>query len=115
MKGFDVMLSTKIDDVMKKVVGESASELIYQFMEKQVSLMREEVGKNIDAFQAYLERIIGTEGVQIILSISLKELCRELKREYEEVENYFSFLDELYEMKFKILSSSFKEDKSVYS
>jgi negative regulator of replication initiation len=98
---------------LRKVFGESASDLIYQLMERQVSLTREEAGEKIDAFHAYLKRLVGSEVSQIILASSLKALCRELQREYEEVEKYFSLLDELYEVKFQLLAPSLKEERSV--
>lgn len=113
MERLDVLLSAKINDVLKEALGESASELIYQFMERQVSLTREEAGKKIDAFHAYLNRLIGSEVSQIILTTSLKGVWRELQREYEQVENYFSVLDELYEVKFKLLTPLLKEERSV--
>ena len=113
MERFDVLLSAKMYDVMKEVFGESASELIYQLMKRQVSLTREEAGEKIDAFHAYLKRLVGSEVSQIILATSLKGVCRELQREYEEVEKYFSLLDELYEVKFKLLAPSLKEERPV--
>jgi len=36
-----------------------------------------------------------------------------LRREYEEIEKYFSFLDRLYETKFKLLTSLLEEKRSV--
>jgi hypothetical protein len=110
---FDALLSAKMYDVMKGTFGESASTLIYCLMERQTSLKREEVGEKIDAFHAYLNRLVGSEVSQIILTTGLKALCRELQREYEEVEKYFSVLDELYEVKFKLLVPSLKEERSV--
>jgi len=37
---------------------------------------------------------------------SIKRLCLKLKEEYEEVESHFSVLDELYDIKFKLLVPS---------
>ena len=51
-----------------------------------------------------MERLLGSEIAHVILAMSLKELCAKLQREYEQVESYFSFLDELYEIKFKLLA-----------
>lgn len=113
MERFGELLSETIDFTMRQVFGESASELIYRLMERQVSLKREEVGEKIEAFQAYLEKLVGSEVAQIILATSLKGLCTGLRREYEEVERYFWLLDELYEAKFRLLAPSLKEDCSV--
>jgi len=113
MERFDELLFEAIDDTIRQVFGESASELIYTFMERHVSLKREEVSEKIEAFYSYLEKLLGSEGAQIIQATSFKRLCFKLRREYEEIEKYFSFLDELYEVKFKLLAPSLKEERSV--
>ena len=113
MERFGDLLFEAIDDTIRLVFGESASELIYRFMERQVLLKREEVGEKIEVFYAYLEKLLGSEGAQIIQATSLKRLCLKLQREYEEVEKYFSFLDELYEVKFRLLVPLLREERSV--
>jgi len=113
MERFGELLFEAIDDTIRLVFGESASELIYRLMERHVLLRREEVGEKIEVFYSYLEKLLGSEGARVIQNISLKRLCLKLRREYEEIERYFSFLDELYEVKFKLLVSSLKEERSV--
>jgi hypothetical protein len=113
MERFGDLLFEAIDDTMRLVFGESASELIYSLMERQVMVKREEVGEKIEVFYSYLEKLLGSEGARIIQATSLKRLCLKLRREYEEIEKYFSFLDELYETKFKLLASLLKEERSA--
>jgi hypothetical protein len=113
VEGFGTLLSETMNMTLRKVFGETASDVIYQLMERQVSLTREETGEKIDAFHAYLTRLVGSEVSQIILTTSLKTLCRELQREYAEVEKCFSVLDELYEVKFRLLAPSLKEERSA--
>jgi len=113
MKRFGELVFEALDDTMRLVFGESASMLIYTFMERHVMVKREEIGEKIEVFYSYLEKLLGSEGAQIIQTTSLKRLCLKLRREYEEVEAYFSFLDKLYEVKFKLLASSLKEERSV--
>ena len=113
MESFVELLSDTIDDTIRQVFGESGSELIYTLVETHVFLKREEVAEKIEAFYAYLEKLLGSEGAHIIQNTSLKRLCLKLRREYEEVEMYFSFLDELYEVKFKLLASLLREERSV--
>ncbi len=113
MERFGELLSASLDVTMRQIFGESASELIISLMERQAGLKREEAGKNIEAFHAYVRRLVGSEIAQIILVESLKKLCAEVQREYEQVESYFSVLDELYEIKFKLLTSSSNEKRSV--
>jgi len=110
---FDELLSETMDGTIRQVFGESASELIYGLMERHVPMKRKEVGEKFEAFYACLEKLLGSEGAQIIRATSLRRLCLKLRREYEEVEKYFSFLDKLYEVKFQLLASSLKEERSV--
>jgi len=113
VKGFGELLSETMYITMRDVFGESASDLIYRLMERQASLKREEVGEKIEAFQANLQKLVGLEVAQIILATSLKDLCTLLRREYEEIEKYFLLLDELYDVKFRLLVPSLKEESSV--
>jgi len=113
MEGFGELMFEAMDDTIRQVLGEAASELIYRLMERQVLMKREEVGEKIEAFYAYLEKLLGSEGAQIIQAVSFKRLCLKLRQEYEEVEKYFSFLDRLYETKFKLLTSLLEEKRSV--
>ena len=99
-------MSGSLDVTMRQIFGESVSELIYSLMERQASLKREEAGKNIEAFYAYVSRLVGSEIAQIILAGSLKRLCAEVQREYQQVESYFSLLDSLFDIKFKLLTPS---------
>ena len=108
-----MLLSETMDVTMRQVFGASTSELIYRLMERQLSLKREEVGEKIEVFQAYLQKLVGLEVAQIILATGLKGLCLKLRREYEEVEKYFLLLDELYDVKFKLLAPFLKEERSV--
>jgi hypothetical protein len=103
MERFSKLLSASLDGTIRQIFGESASELIISLVERQAGLKREEAGKNIEAFHAYMLRLVGSEIAQIILVASLKKLCAEVQREYEQVESYFSVLDELYKIKFNLL------------
>jgi len=116
MKRFGELLFETTDDTMKRIFGESTSEMIYGFMERQVMVKREEIGERMEIFYSYLEKLLGSEGEQIIRETSLRRLCLKLQREYEEIEAYFSFLDKLYEIKFKLLApSSFSLTGSSFS
>ena len=66
------------------------------------SLKLKEIGDKNEVTISYLEKLLGKEGAQVIRTISIKRLCLKLKREYEEVEAYFLFLDKLYEIEFKL-------------
>lgn len=105
MKKFDILLSESMRVTIRRVFGESASELIYRLSEKRSFARRGEVAENVEAFQAYLQRLVGAEISQIIVASSLRKLYTALRREYVEVERYLSLLDELDEVKFRLLMS----------
>jgi len=107
---FSELLSETVNTTIREVFGEPTSELIYSVIEKQGSLKREEVGERIEDFHCYVKKLVGSEVAQIILAASLKQLCVKLREEYDQIESYFSLLDELYEAKFRLLSSLLKEE-----
>lgn len=112
IENFNNLMFEALDDTIRMVLGENASNLIQALTEKQLALKTKESSNNIETTIAYLEKLIGKEGVQIIQSTSIKRLCHKLKQEYKEVEDYFLVLDELYEMKFNLLASLQNEKNS---
>lgn len=114
MTKFGELWSEAIDVTIKGTFGMSGSSLIYELMERQASLKREELGEKVDAFHTYIEKLLGSEVALIVLASSLRILCDKLRRECEEVEKCFSVLDELYEVKFRLLVPSGKKEGSVW-
>jgi hypothetical protein len=115
MKTFDDLLIEELDDTLKLVLGKNISNLIHAYKKKRAALKTSKIDNNINDVIEYLEKLIGKESTQIIQTISIKRLCFKLKREYEEVENHFSFLDELYEMKFKLLTPPKSENQTEHN
>lgn len=111
VKQFDLLLSQTTDTTLSQVFGASSTDLIYSFMERHASLKRDAISEKIEVFYTYLDKLLGSERAQIIQAASLKCLCRRLRREYEEIEQYFSLLDELYEIKFKLSSQSWNAER----
>jgi hypothetical protein len=110
MEKFDNLMFEALDDTLRLVLGENASEFIQSIVESQPS-PKMEVGKNVETTMSYLEKLIGKEGAQIIQATSIKRLCFKIKEEYEDVEAHFLVLDELYDMKFKLLSPLLNKKK----
>ena len=104
-----------LDDTLRLVLGENVSKLIHSLTEKQPSLKLKEVSNKIELIISYLEKLIGKEGTRIIQTVSIKHLCLKLKQEYEEVETHFLFLDEIYEMKFKLLALLLNGKQSAFN
>lgn len=105
MENFNNLMFEALDDALRLVLGENVSQVIYSLIERQPSLQLKETSKKNKITITYLEKLLGKEGAHIIQTISIKRLCLKLKREYEEVEAHFTFLDTLYEMKFQLLAS----------
>jgi hypothetical protein len=110
---FGELLSETMNDTLRRIFGESASELINRLIEKCGFLKPEVISEKSKAFYDYLEKLLGLEGAQIVRNLSVKRLYFKLQREYEETEKYFTLLDELYEIKFKLLTFSPKEESTV--
>jgi hypothetical protein len=109
METFKELMFETLEETVRMILGENISQLINSLKQRQTSLKLNENGNNNDVNITYLEKLLGKEGAQIIQAISIKRLYLKLKREFEEVEKYFVFLDELYEMKFRLLVSSSKK------
>jgi hypothetical protein len=110
MESFYKLLYKAMDDTIRHVLGDANSKLIQNYIEKQGSFTREELYKKIEIFYAFLEKLIGIHGAQILKITSFQYLLEKLKTEYEEVEKYLSLLDELYELKFKLVTTSIKRE-----
>jgi hypothetical protein len=115
MDNFDELMFEALEDTLRMVLGENVSNLVHSFTERKAALKLKEAGKNIDDTIADLEKLLGKEGAQIIQTISIKRLFLKLKQEYEEVEAHFTVLDELYEMRFKLLAPLINEKNSEHN
>ena len=115
MDRFNDLMFEALDDTLKLMLGESVSELIHSFTKRRQSLNLNEVSNEIESIIAYLEKLLGKEGAQIIRTVSIKRLCFKLKQEYEEVEAHFLLLDQLYEMKFKLSASVTNKKPEAYN
>jgi len=89
--------------------------LIHSLTERRASLKLEAIGNNIEGILGYLEKLLGKKWARIIHATSIRRLWLKLKEEYEEVESHFSVLDELYDMKFKLLVPLLNVKQSDYN
>jgi hypothetical protein len=129
MERFGELLFEAIDDTIRLVFGEFASDLIYGFVERHVSLERQEIGEKIEVFReagtkvihdfikSYshlereeiaekpevfstgLKRLLGS-GAFAIERLILKNLYRKFALKFEEKEGY-EFSDHIKEMRGK--------------
>jgi len=79
-------LLTQAVDQALLTLGESAREAVYFHLQKIVSLTKDDVPDNLDAFEKGLEKIFGT-GAKMIEIAVIKNLCQQLAIEFEEKKN----------------------------
>lgn len=79
-------LLTQAVDQALLTLGESAREAVYFHLQKIVSLTKDDVSDNLDAFERGLEKIFGA-GAKMIEIAVIKSLCQQLGIEFEEKKN----------------------------
>ena len=94
----DLLLKT-IDETMKQIFKEAGTTVIYNFLETNNGLKREEIAEKPEVFSAGLERLM-VSGAQLIEKTILKNLYRRVEVEFEEKEGY-TFSDYIEELRKK--------------
>lgn len=61
----DEVALERIDEVMKEILGETATRIIYDCAEQHSSLKREDIPERLDVFLKYLEIILGSGAVVV--------------------------------------------------
>jgi len=91
-----------LDCGLKEIFGEHATSIIYDYMEKRLSLRKEEIPLKIKEFREGLRKFLST-GAYVVEKAVLEKLYRNYGLEFEEKENY-DFEDYIQELKRKIRS-----------
>jgi len=104
LKQFDGLLLQTLDKTIRIIFGESAFQVVHEFLERHAPLKRG-IGQEVEAFCAFLEELLGSERAQMIYISSLRLLHYELQREYDDVRAHLLILDELDRLRFKLLIS----------
>ncbi|RLI20772.1 hypothetical protein DRO54_05420 [Candidatus Bathyarchaeota archaeon] len=89
-----------IDSGLKEIFGEHAASIIYSYMEKNLSLRKQEIPARIGEFKKGLRTFLST-GAYVVEKTVLKKLYRSYGLEFEEKESY-DFEDYLEELKRKV-------------
>ena len=87
METLDDLLLKVADKMLKQVFREAGTKVIYDFLENNSHLKREEIAEKPEVFSAGLERLLGS-GAQVIEKLILKNLYRRLGLKFEEKESY---------------------------
>jgi len=84
---FDRILLDVVDQGLKDVLGEPAVRFIYDYLETNSSLKREDIPKKPETFVEGLEEMLSS-GAKVIEKLILKNLCSHLEVEYRERTGY---------------------------
>jgi len=97
---FNKLLLKIIDEELKQIFGESATLIIYNYLENNYSLKREEIPEKIEVFTRGLEEFLGS-GAQVVQKITLQKLSSYFEVQCQVKEGY-SFADYVTEIKNKL-------------
>ena len=95
----DDLLLNVVDETMKQVFKDAGAKVIYDFLENNSHLKREEIAEKPEVFSAALERLM-VSAAQMIKNLILKNLYRKLGLKFKEKKGY-EFSDYIEELKEK--------------
>ena len=93
---FKKLLLQTIDENLKQIFRETATHFIYQFLENNYSLKREEIPEKLETFMEGLQEFFRS-GAHVIEQSILRELHVKLGLKYKSREGYrfIDFIDDL--------------------
>jgi len=93
---FKKLLSQTIDENLKQIFRETATHIIYQFLENNYSLKREEIPEKLETFMEGLQEFFRS-GAHMIEQSILKDLHVKLGLKYKSREDYrfIDYIDDL--------------------
>jgi len=105
-KIFDNVLLEVVDQGIRDVLGEPAVRFIYNYIEKNFSLRRNNIPVELEVFAEGLEEMLGS-GANVIENYILKNLCSHLGFDYKCKKDY-RFSDHVRKIEVKFLRSRLK-------
>lgn len=97
MVNLDDLLLDMVDETVKNVFREPGAKAIYNYIENECHLRREEIAEKPEVFSADLRRLLGS-GSQMIEKMILKNLYRRLELKFTVKEGY-GFSDYIKELR----------------
>lgn len=95
----DDLLLSAVDETVKQVFKEVGANVIYDYLENNCHLKREEIAEKPEVFSANLRKLLKS-GATVVERMILKNLYSKLQLKYEEKQGY-EFLDYIKELKEK--------------
>jgi len=102
-KKFDKILLDVVDQGIRDVFGETAVQFIYDYLDKNSSLGRDDIPKKPEIFVEGLEEMLGS-GAKVVEKLILKNLYSHFGVNYQEREGY-GFSDYIREIEVKLSRS----------
>ncbi len=109
-KTLDGLLDDSIDQVLGDLLGTKAKEAIYDYLERNYSIAREDIPKNIEKFFTLTEKMFG-KGSKTIARCIMKRLCEQLGWKFEDIQG-FEFSDYLEAVRARIARELVKNAKA---
>jgi len=101
-KNFNKLVLETVDEELKRIFGETATLVIYGYLENNLSLKREEIAEKIELFSQGLDKFFGS-GAYMLEKTILTNLYSSFRFNYKEKKGY-SFVDYVAELKNKLLT-----------
>lgn len=105
-KIFDKILLEVVDQGIRNVLGEPAVRFIYDYIEKNFSLRRNDIPVELEVFAEGLDEMLGS-GAKVIENYIVKNLCSHLGFNYQCKKDY-RFSDYVRKIEVKFLRSRLK-------
>jgi len=83
----DDLLLSVVDETMRNVFREPGTKVLYNYLENNSHLKREEIAEKPEVFSTGLEKLLGS-GAHVIENLILKNLYSKLGLKFEEKEGY---------------------------
>jgi len=96
-KRLNKLIVNTVDEELKKIFGETATLVIYGYLENNLSLKREKIPEKMELFSEGLDKFFGS-GAYMLEKTILTNLYSNFGFTYEEKKGY-SFVDHVTELK----------------
>lgn len=94
---FERLLVKTIDVQLKQVFGETATFVIYNYLQNALSLRQEEIPKKLEVFTEGLNRFLSS-GARVVEKVILEGLYSDFEQEFQVKEGY-NFVDYINELR----------------
>lgn len=93
---FNELIVTAVKESLTQILGETATDTILTYLERNNAFQREDISDNIDRFHSCLTDLLGSAS-RLLENQIIKVLCHKLNLQYVEHENY-EFTDYIKEL-----------------